>query len=607
MCVLLPMLPALRSLRKNLVFAFTIVVLLGFGVGANTALFTLFRAILLRPVPGVKDPGELVRIRRTQYGRVQGNQSYPDYLDFRDTSKTVTGLVAGRLIPILLPGPPARIANGAIVTGNYFVSLGVKAAAGRLLDPDDDRGEHAVVVVSERFWKRELGGDIRAIGVTLRLNGFPFTVVGVAAAPFEGVEFGEHSDLWMPMSMVHRAMTRNPQHPWLALREAGWLTWYGRLRPGMGLGAAQREWDVIADIADRLAAAYPGTNRGRRFEIDANAAMAPNQRAEIRSLLGLLFVAIGLILAIACGNVANLMLARAAGRSREMAVRLALGASRWTLLRHVLQETLVLAPASGAVALLLAPWMSGLLGRVWQQEIPDTPALDGRVLAFSVAASLGCLLLCALAPAWAASSTDVAGAMKQTPAASGLARGRVQRAFAIAQIAFSAALVIACGLVLDSLRRIAAIQPGFRPDGVVMATMDLSLLGMSPETGTEIFQSLVRHVSAMPGVRSVSLGKSSPAVDWSDRVELAGFPTDRNIVAPGYFRTLGIRLVAGRDFTDADRAGTAPVAIVSQSLAARLWKDGHVIGRMVRTPARPLGSRRCKSSAWLRIRGTARY
>src|SRR5207247_4339207 len=292
---------------------------------------------------------------------------YPDYLDYRDQAKTLDGLVAGRLIAVRLAGPPARIVSGAIVTGNYFQVMGVKAAVGRLLGPEDDRvpDAHPVIVMSHGFWKRELGGDPGIVGRNLTFNGFPFTVVGVAAAPFEGVEFGESTAIWMPMMMVRRAMTRAPDYHWLSDRNAGWLTIYGRLKAGTRHEAGQAE---LSTIARRLATRYPETNGGRGIQVNPHPNMTPEQRASLRSLLGLLAAAVCLVLLIACGNVANLLLARATARGREMAIRLTLGASRWVLLRQLLAESLLLGLTGGALGLLLAPWMLPLLRSVWNPQ-----------------------------------------------------------------------------------------------------------------------------------------------------------------------------------------------------------------------------------------------
>jgi predicted permease len=586
------MMTPLRSLRKTRGLSITIVLLLGFGIGANTALFSLCRALLLRPIPGVRNSDELVRVRRTQYGRSQGNQSYPDYLDLRDQSRTVAGLVAERLVSLRLAGPAAQIVQGAVVTGNYFKVLGPSAAAGRLLGSEDDRvpGGHPVVVVSESFWRRQLAGDPQAVGAALNMNGYPFTIVGVVAAPFEGVDSGERTAIWMPVMMVNQAMPRSSGYRFLEERSAGWLTWYGRMRGGVTPAGVAREWN---GIAARLEAQYPGTNNGRRWEIEAHASMDRDRRSSISRLVALLFAAVCLVLLIACGNVANLLLARAAGRAREMAIRLALGAGRAVLVRQLLTESLLLALAGGMLGLTLAPWMTAVLSKVWNQHLAFV--VDWQVLAFALAASLLCVLVCGLAPAWAASSTNVAGVLKDGTPGSGRGRGRLQRIFVVAQVALSVALVAAGALVLGSMRRIVSIPPGFEKN-VVMISMDVSLLGYTAYRGTQFFTDLARRVAALPGVRSVSLGKSSPAADWTDRVnvyrpgempaegsteEPAAIRADRNTVAPSYFATLGIPLIAGRDFTAADREGSAPVAIVSQALAKRLWRGGNAIGRQV--------------------------
>jgi predicted permease len=594
---------AARALRKSPGLSLSIVLLLGFGIGANTALFSVLHAILLRPIPGVQHSGDLIRVRRSWNGRAQSNQSYPDYVDLRDRAKSLAGLAAERTISLRMAGPPAQMVPGAIVTGNYFQVLGVRAAAGRLLGPEDDRtpGAHPVVVLSERFWRQQYGGDPALLGRTLILNGYPFTVAGIAAAPFDGVQFGERADFWMPMMMVRAAMTRSPDYHWLTERAAGWLTFYARLKPGIRPQTAEAELNTIAR---QLEALYPATNSGRSYLVNAPAGMAPEQRASLRSLLGLLGVAVSLVLLIACGNVANLLLARATGRSREMAIRLALGADRRVLLAHLMAESVLLGLGGAALGLLLAPWMRSVLRNVWspqQLALETSRGLDLRLLGFTLGISLLAVLLCGLAPAWIASRMDAGAALKTgSPRAGG--RSRLQQVWVVAQVTLSVALVAAGSMVLRSMQRIVAIDPGYQPDRIVMATMDLSVLGYSPERGTRTFLDLLQCVSAVPGVRSASLAKSSPAVDWSDRVVLfrqgeapanTAFPAkspgavtaDQNVIAPGYFRTLEIPLLAGRDFTLEDRSGTTSVAIVSKALAEQLWHGENPIGKRIVVPA----------------------
>ena len=592
-----------RSLRRSPGLSIVVILLLGFGIGASTALFSLLYTVLLRPIPGIEHPGQLVRIRRTLNGDVQSNQSYPDYLDYRDRAATLRGLVAERNITVRLAGPPAQLLPSAIVTGNYFEVLGVKAALGRLLGPDDDRkpGEHPVIVLSHAFWREQFGGDSHVLGRTLTLNGYPFIIVGVASSDFEGVQFGETPALWMPMMMVRHAMTRQPDYHWLTERRAGWLTFYGRIQPDLAPQAAQAELDTIAR---RLENAYPDSNRGRGVRLSLNAAMAPEQRASMRNLFGLLLAAVCLLLLIACGNVANLLLARAVARSREVAIRLALGAGLWTLLRTLLAESLLLAFGGAVLGLLLAPWMLPLMRSAWSLDALDragTSVLDPRVLAFAGAVALLTAVLFGLAPAWGATRTDAATALRAGSSQGGRRHGTLRRVWVVAQVALSVALVAGGSLVLQSLRRILAIDPGYEPQSVLVATMDISLVGYTSKRGTEFFRTLLDRVSAIPGVRSATLAKSSPAVDWSDRTivfrggeapaqssRYAQSPgallLDRNIVAPGYFATLRIPLSAGRDFTRADDTRSRPVAIVSQALATRLWPGQNPIGRQIVAP-----------------------
>jgi predicted permease len=591
---------ALRSLRKTPALCGAAVMVLGLGIGANLALFSMFRAVLMRPIPGVRNSDELVRMRRTQEGRVIGNQSYPDYLDFRDQSKTVRDLMAERIVPLRIDGPPAQMVTGAVVTGNYFEALGAKAVLGRVFASEDTRiaGASPVAVLSDRFWRRQFGGETGVVGRILKLNGFPFTIVGVAAAPFEGVEAQEHTEIWVPITMIAQALPRNANYSFLTERRAGWLTWYGRLAAGVTVDAASREW---TQIAMQLETRYPQSNRDRRWRIHTHAAMTPGQRENLSGLLRLLLIAVGLVLLIACGNVANLLLARAAGRAREMAIRLALGASRWALVRELLAESLILGLASGAMGLILAPWFTSVLAKVWPRTPEQVFALDWPLLAFGTGISLVCVLVCGLAPAWNTSAVRIGSVLKEASPSAGRGKGRMQRAFVVAQVALSVGLVAVSALVLDSMRRIVAIQPGYQTRGIAVATMDISLLGYDAVRGTRFFMDLTRHVSTLPGVRSATLGKSSPAVDWSDRVNVfrpgeappqnpteEGAPnsirTDRNIVAPAYFATLGIPLIAGRDFRDSDRTESSRVAIVNQSLARRLWGEQNSLGRQLLMP-----------------------
>src|SRR5262245_30755899 len=438
---------AVRALRKSPGLAVTVVLLLGFGIGANSALFSLLHAVLLEPIRGVERSEDLVRIRRAQNGRVQSNQSYPDYVDFRERAKS-TSVTAERLGTMLLAGPPAQMIPAAIVTGNYFEILGVRAVAGRLLGSGDERipGGHPVVVLSESFWRRQYGGDIAVLGSSIVLNGYPFTVVGVAAAPFEGVAYGAPVGVWIPITMVRHFMTRIPDNSLLSMRSAGWLTMYARLSHGVRLETAAAEWNTIAAQLDQQ---YPQSNKGRRFELNRHANMSPDQRASLRSLLALLLVAVCLVLLIACGNVATLLLARAAARSREMAIRLALGAGRGTLLTQLLTESLLLGLVGAALGMLVAPWMLSLLRGIW--EGPEFTAagatLDARMMGFTLALSLLSVLLFGLAPAWTASRTDPGGALKTASPRAG--SSRLQRVWVIAQVTLSVALVAGGSLVLQ--------------------------------------------------------------------------------------------------------------------------------------------------------------
>ncbi|MCU1236014.1 MAG: permease, partial [Candidatus Solibacter sp.] len=518
--------------------------------------------------------------------------SYPDYLDIRDRAATLAGVAAHRSGAVRLSGEPAQLISAAIVTGNYFTVLGVRPAAGRLLTPDDDHvsDAHPVAVISELFWQKQFAGDPAVVGRSVALNGYPFTVIGVAES-FSGIEFGQSNAVWVPMAMVRHFMTRQPDYNWLTNRRAGWLTFFARLKPGVTATAAQAE---INGIARDLESRYSDTNQGREFRVEPRADLTAEQAASLRSLLGMLLLAVSVVLLITCGNVAVLLLARATARVPEMALRLALGAGRSALVRMLLLESTILALASAALGVLLAPWMVAALRRACRWEDltrSDFSVVNWNVLAFTAGVSVLCVVLFGLPPAWFAMRTDPAAGIRNGSAQAGGARSLLQSAWVVAQITLSVALTAGGGSVLHSMQRILAIDPGYRPQPVVVATLDLSVLGYSPERGTRFLLELTERLSRYPGVRAASTAKSSPAVDWSDRVAVFGegdakgrLTVDQNRVTPQYFRTLGIPLLAGRDFARTDTAGRAPVAILSKSLADHLWPGADPIGRRIVIP-----------------------
>ncbi len=578
---------AFRATRRSPGFLAAAALLLGCGTGGSSAVFSVMRQVLLAPIPGVSRSEELVRFRRAQGSKTQNNQSYPDYVDIRDGSRALDGVIAERTGSMLVGIEAPRMEASAIVTGNYFQVLGVRAAAGRLLSPNDDRtpGAHPVAVISEAYAKRQSGPSV---GRSIVLNHRTFTIVGVAAAPFGGVEYGQPVSIWIPMAMMRTFLTRQDNDALFSMRSAGWLTVYGRLARGVGLESAQAEAHTLASA---LAAQYRDTNRGRDFLLHDHAGMTPQARENLRTLLLLLFAAMGMVLVVACGNVAILMLARAATRAREDAIRLALGTGRWGLVAQAFWESLIVGVAGGVMGAIFAPWMRTGLRQIWKgPELVPASGPDGIGLLFIAAISAAAIVLFGTAPAWARTRTHPAAALRSGSAGAAHGSG-IQRVWVVSQVALSVALVAGGSLVWRSMQRILAIDPGFAAARVVSVGMDLSILEYTAEPGSRLFSRMLERAAAIPGVRSATLAKSSPAVDWSDRVEVgrtgddgAPIPVPQNRIAPGYFRTLGIALLAGRDFSNTDTPLSGGVAIVSEALAGRLWPGANALGQWIVLP-----------------------
>jgi predicted permease len=594
---------ALRGLRKNPGFAIVCVLTLALGIGANAAMFTVINAVLLRPVPGVANPGELVILERLQKNNPDFAFGYPDYLDYRDQNQSFAGLAARcRTALTLHHGTTERIV-GELVSGNYFSVLGVNPALGRLVAAEDvqtDR-EAPVAVLSYGIWQRVFGSDPEIAGKNILLNGHSFTVIGVAAKQFAGTTVGSPTDVWLPLTMQPAAMPRMSQGV-LHSRNAGWIEIFGRLKHEVRLADARSE---LQTIAGRLAAAYPESNEHRSVDVIPSFGMDPDDRAALEKFFALLIGSVGILLLISCSNVANLLLSRADSRRREIAVRLALGAGRGRLIRQLLTEGLLLSFLASALGLLLAPWAGNLILAFRQplyalHNVDTTP--DARVLAFALVVALLTAVLFSLAPALQSSKPDLVITLKDNTPGGGR-RSHLRSVLVSAQVALSLVLLIVAGVTVRRMQEIVNQNPGFTTNHILMMSVSPSIEGYSETQGERLYEDLVSRIGRVPGIQSVSLAATVPPEDWSTRVSIfyegqvppldyvrghefeVGLRVDMNTVAPNYFKTMGISILQGRDFTERDKTGAPLVAIVSQRLAQRLWPGQDAVGKRIEWPS----------------------
>ena len=578
-----------RGLLKRPGFTAIAVVTLSLGIGANTAIFSVVNALLLRPPSGVEHAEQLVLATWDSSGL---GPSYPDYVDYRDRSTAFTGLAtfAPATLNLGASGEPERVA-GALVSGNYFSVLGVKAAKGRTLLAEDDTqpGANPVTIVSDGFWRRRFNADPNIVGQTIRLNGYPYTVVGIAPAEFTGVETGRTTDIYLPLSMTAQA---DP-----ALVEAsktrvarGWLRAFGRLKPGVSLEQAQSE---MSGLARSLEQAFPDTNKDVSITLVPNLGLGPKQRNEARNFAGLLAAVAALVLLIACANVANLLLARGQVRQKEIGIRLALGATRFRIVRQLLTESLLLSLIGGLLGTFLAFWLSDPLKKLIsfgrEQYVALNVSPDTRVLVFTLLVAVVTGLLFGLIPALQAASAELTPVLKDAVGGGfGHRRIKLNSLLVIGQIALSLVVLVAAGLFVRTLQKTQAVQPGFNSDQVVTASVDVGKQGYSEPQGRQFYRQLVERVAGLPSVRSVSMAFTIPIGDkaWNTRVRAEGQPTDAapaqvdyNIVSPSYFTTLEIPFVSGRDFTAADEAQAPGVVILNETLARNLFPGKNPVGK----------------------------
>jgi predicted permease len=580
---------ALRTLRRAPGVSLLIVLTLATVIAATTSIFSVANALLLRPVAG-REPERLVRI----FANRASNPYYSDYLEFRDRSTTLDLAAFDDQRVTITLGDDTQAAFAEVLTANYFSVVGIQAALGRMLQREDGLPQAVpVAVLSDRYWREHFGASVNVAGRSMVVNGAEMTIVGVAPPAFHGASGIYDADLWVPITQD--ALLR-PGAPALEGRNPPrGVQIIGRLRPGATLGAANAE---LAAVAADLARTFPLTHARRTAAAHPAATFPPGFDVQIGVFLGILLAIALVLLVAACANIGNILLARGAVRQRDMALRQAIGASRWRLVRQQLVEGLLLSAIAGTAALGLTAALTRLLSAV---RLPTTIpialdlSVDARVLLLGAVLAVTTMLLCSLAPALHATRGDLLSSLKLSPT-NASSRSRLRSAFVIAQVASSVLLLVVAGLFLRSLGRANTIDLGMNTDNVLLMSMDTQTRGYSEARALRFYDELLERVAATPGVRAASLADTVPLTLNDNGTMLPGpdpsAPPIRvsfNAVSPGHFPTLGIPLLAGRDFDRRDGADSPRVAIVNDALARRLFGSRSAVGRRFTRPGPPGG------------------
>jgi predicted permease len=600
---------AARSFKKSPVFVVVAVLSLALGIGANTAIFSLVDQILLRLLP-VKDPKQLVLLWGSgqHYGSNNGYHklSYPMYEDFRDHNQVFSGMFCrwGTSMSVNARGKTEHL-DGELVSGTYFQVLGVGAALGRVFTPEDDRtpGGHPFAVLSYRYWMRQFAGDPNVLGTKLLVNGYPLTVIGVSQAGFDGTDPVSSPDIRVPIMM--KAEMDKLGFYTLKDRRGRWVSAYGRLKPGVSMQQAKASLQPFfhqlleMEVREKgFSKADPETRR-RFLNMFADLLPAGNGESGLRhqfsSALIVLMSIVGLVLLIACANVANLLIARATARQKEIAVRLALGASRSRIIRQLLVESVTLALIGGAAGVLLAIWMDrALLNFLPTGDSPLTISTtpDWRILAFTLAISLGTGVIFGLVPALQSTRPQLAGTLKdQVGSIAGGTSVKLRKALVAAQVTLSLLLLIGAGLFIRSLRNLRDLDPGFRTANLLEFAVDPTLNGYPPERSLDFYRQLREGLDGMPGVESAGFAVVPILAgdEWDSSVAVEGFrnkPAEApdphmNFISPDYFKTMHIPILLGRDFRMSDGRGKPKVCIVNERFVRKYFKDGNAVGRHI--------------------------
>ena len=581
---------AIRLLTRTPAFTLPAIASLALGIAVTTTMFSVVNAVLLRPL-GMPGSGDLVRIGRAARGQQTfRSASYEEFAYLRAHASSLDGLAGEQMESITMNGPDgSRQVASEIVTGDYFAIVAAPPALGRSFGSAEYgvAGEGAVAVISDRFWRRQFGGSRGVLGRAVSLNNVTFTIVGVAPPGFAGTFPGVDIDVWVPVSMVHVA------DPTSARRAAPSIQLIGRLKEGTSIETARAELEVLAA---RMADEIPGRDRNRAFTIARARGVHPLFGRIVQTFLGLMMGIVGLVLLIACANVAALLLARANTRHAEFAVRLACGASRFRVIRQLLVESGLLALAGGAAGVLLAIWPLRLLNAFSLVNGPTGAPIffdlqiDRHVLLFTGVVTVLTTIGFGLAPALQAARVDLLTSLN-AQSLSARRRSRFRGALMVVQVALSCVLLVGAALMIRSLRNSERIDVGFEPDGVVVASFDLRRLGYDRARVEGFYAEVLRRARTLPGVERAALADFIPMSDAGGRFTVPGiaapageeaFTVPFGVVSDGYFATIRQPLTRGRDFTADDRAGAPPVAIVNQTMARVFWPGEEPIGKRVR-------------------------
>jgi predicted permease len=576
---------SLRAFLKHRNFTAAALLTLALGIGINTSIFTLLYSVAFRPLP-VKDPDRVVNVYQILDGefsrQVEGNVallSYPEYLNYRDRVTGLSGLAASADANLYLGGSNVEKINGLMVTDNYFSLLGGGSTIGRtFIDKECQVAlQCPVAVLSHSFWQRRFGSDQSVIGTTITLNRQRFTVVGVAARDFHGAEMTV-PDVWIPVTMQPALM---PDNKFLESPDCSWLTVIGRLKDGASSTQVQAEMQLVAAQVDH---SYPGRKTTVNV-MPGSYLNFPEVRSEGTPIAILVMAAVGLVLLIACANVSNLMLARAAARRKEIAVRLALGASRWRLIRLLLTESLLLAVLGGLVGLVLAMCLPPILFSVIPEiglDVDFKP--NATVFGYMFLISLITGVIFGLAPAIQSTKPNLTDALKSTRSKPRASRARLRSLLVIGQVAVSLVLLIGAGLIVRGLQQAQSTELGFDQKNLLVLSMDLSTQGYDEARASTLYTQLAERLKALPAIRSVSLAEVAPFSGTRETViDIEGrgssLNAGANMVSTEYFETLGVPIRRGRQFTEEDaRSGGSP-AVISQAMANRYWPGADPVGQ----------------------------